>query len=157
MIKEIPDFMLVEKRMFNVSQKVLFNAWVEPEALQVWFGAGDLYVESVEVDLQVGGQYRIGLKKDQNNLFYHTGKYKEITPYEKLVLTWLLDGKDCDGCTGEHAETIVTVKFIAKGDQTELVLQHEKLPSEASRNNHSKGWNACFDILAKYCLQKDQH
>ncbi|MGH1351987.1 MAG: SRPBCC family protein [Methyloligellaceae bacterium] len=148
--KEIPDFMLIERRIFNVTQETLFNAWVQAEALQVWFGAGDLHVESVELDLKVGGEYKIGLRKEGGDLFYHRGEYQEITPHDRLVFTWLLEDKGCSDCSGEHGETIVTVNFIEKGRQTELVLRHEKLPSEASRSNHSMGWNACFDILASY-------
>ncbi len=144
---KLPDFFLQERRLFKASRAKLFQAWTDAEALKSWFGPEGVTIETVEVDLRVGGEYCFGMRPDGSPLFYHRGNYLEIIKDEKLVFSWLLEGQDCDGCTGEHGETVVTVEFLQKGEMTELVLSHEKLPSEEARDNHSLGWNGCLDNL----------
>lgn len=50
----------------------------------------------------------------------------------------------------EFPETLVTVEFRDLGGRTEVVLTHEMLPSEKSRDEHHKGWNGCLDRLARF-------
>lgn len=147
---KLPEFFLQEKRLFKASKAALFKAWTDADALKKWFGPEGVTIESVEVDLSVGGEYSFGMKPENSPLFYHRGNYLEIVDNEKLVFSWLLEGQDCDGCSGEHGVTIVTLEFLEKDGMTELVLSHEKLPSEESRANHSLGWSGCLDSLGEY-------
>jgi uncharacterized protein YndB with AHSA1/START domain len=43
----------------------------------------------------------------------------------------------------------VTVEFFARGKFTEVVLTHAVFGSAKDRDEHNKGWNGCFDLLAK--------
>jgi hypothetical protein len=49
----------------------------------------------------------------------------------------------------EAGETLVTVKFLAHGDSTEVVLTHEGFASAEIRDQHTSGWNGCFDTLSR--------
>ncbi len=133
-------------RTFDTPREEVFRAWTEPEALKQWFAPSDAFSTPVaEVDLRVGGNYRIGMKPpDKDDLYIVGGTYQEIQPPEKLVFTLSWEqGVDV-------GETLVTVEFRDLGDSTEVVLSHERFPTEESRDKHAEGWNGCLERLAKF-------
>jgi uncharacterized protein YndB with AHSA1/START domain len=67
-----------------------------------------------------------------------------------ILESWILDGQDCDGSEGEYAETVVTIEFHDLGSATRLVLTHDFLPSEKSKEAHSMGWKGCLEHLEAY-------
>jgi len=70
----------------------------------------------------------------------HTGKYVEISRYEKLVFTWV-SPFSTDGST-------VTILFSATQDGgTHIDFNHVKFPDQESRDNHEGGWKAILDCL----------
>lgn len=139
-----PETTLVVKRTFSASRDAVFNAWTDPNALKQWFHAGDDMTTPIhEVDLRVGGKYRLGMQaKDDNTLYVVHGTYREVQRPEKLVYTWSWEGQ-------EAAETLVTVLFRELENSTEVVLTHEQFPSVEERDKHHEGWRACFKQLAE--------
>ena len=87
------------------------------------------------------------MKEPNGNIVNHGGQYREIDPPNKLVFTWILEGQNCEGSEGLYAETVVTIEFHEIGDSTRLILTHEFLPNEKSREGHTMGWIGCFDKL----------
>lgn len=148
----LPEGEIVEiRRVFQVGREALFDAWTEPDALKAWFGPDGVETRVADVDLQIGGMYRFELHLPDGAVVEHRGVYQEIVPSEKLVFTWVLKNQACEGSSGEHMETRVTVLFRELAEQaTELYLLHEGLPTKKSRDGHTFGWNGCFDGLRKY-------
>lgn len=145
-------------RTFTASREKVFRAWTDPEALKRWHApADDFSTPHVEVDLRVGGRYRIEMKDPQGESHVVTGVYREITPPEKLVFTFGWEGGQ--GCGGEQVgdigETVVTIVFEAQGQgqgqgmATKVTLTHELFPTSEIRDKHSMGWTGCLDRLAK--------
>ncbi len=58
-----------------------------------------------------------------------------------------------DGPATNHVETLVTVELTPLGDETELVLTHERLPTQAMREGHTKGWGQILDHMAEEIAQ----
>ncbi len=56
----------------------------------------------------------------------------------KLVYTWSIDD-------GGGETSLVTVQFEPRGGDTEIIVVHEDLPSEAVRESHAAGWTGCLD------------
>lgn len=139
-----PETTLVLKRNFPASRERVFNAWTDPAALKEWFHVGDDWTTSIhEVDLKVGGLYRLGMQSPDNDLPYIVrGTYLEIERPEKLVHTWSWEGED-------SVETLVTVLFHDRGDFTEVELKHEKFPNSEERDKHNQGWLGCLEQFAK--------
>jgi uncharacterized protein YndB with AHSA1/START domain len=133
------------KRIFNVSRDRVFRAWTDPKELKQWCAPGEDYTTPIaEVDLRVGGKYRIGMQpKGQETAHIATGVYREVKPPEKLVYSWWWEGAT------QHEETLVTVEFRDLGGSTELVLTHELFPDEVARDKHTEGWTGCLNGLAK--------
>ena len=132
------------RRTFQAPREKVFRAWTDPEELKKWWGPEGYATPSAEVDLRVGGKYRLGMRKlPDGEIFYLSGIYREVRPPERLVYTWRWEAQP------EHGETLVTVEFREVGDSTEVVLTHERFPTETARDDHNRGWSGCLDRLAK--------
>jgi uncharacterized protein YndB with AHSA1/START domain len=149
-----PHLDLSLRRTFNATPERLFRAWTQAEQLVKWFGPEGVTTEVAEVDLKVGGAYRVVMRTPQGNLVVHHGVYREIQPNQKLVFTWILDGQHCEGSEEEYCETVVTIYFNENEGATELVIIHDFLPTEKARDNHEFGWNGCFECLEKLVVQQ---
>jgi len=146
---QIEDYTLSLNRDFNVPPEKVFQAWTDPQIVARWFGPDGAEVESVEIDLNVGGTYSLTLKEPDNSVAVLHGEYREIDPPHKLVFTWILDGQACEGSAGLHAETVVTLDFQDRSGSTRLVLTHDFLPTEESRDGHFMGWTDSLESLAQ--------
>jgi len=132
------------RRIFKTRREKVFRAWTDPEELKKWWGPEGYATPSAEVDLRVGGKYRLGMRKLPNGeIFYLSGTYREVRPPERLVYTWRWEAEP------EYGETLVTVEFLQAGNSTEVVLTHEFFPTEKARDDHNRGWSSCLDRLAK--------
>jgi uncharacterized protein YndB with AHSA1/START domain len=130
------------QRLLSASPQEVFDAWTDPESLQQWFCPGTVSLTSVELDARVGGYFRIVMRDETKDLV-HTGEYREITPPQRLVFTWR-----SSGTYGE--ETLVTIELHPRGNKTELVLTHERLPDTSSAGKHEGGWQDVVRKLAVY-------
>jgi len=146
---QIQDYTLSLNRDFNAPPEKVFQAWTDPRIMARWFGPDGAEVQSAEIDLEVGGEYRLTLKEPDGSVAVLHGAYREIDPPRKLIFTWILDGQACEGSAGLHAETVVTLVFEDQGGATRLVLTHDFLPTEESRDGHFTGWTDSLESLAK--------
>ena len=135
---------LQTRRTFPARLEVVFRAWTEPAALRQWFAVAEGYTTPVaEVDLRVGGRYRLGMQApDSDRLMVATGAYREVSPPEKLVFTWRWESAPRD-----EPDTLVTVEFRQRDDATEVVLTHSLFPGAAERDMHLEGWQGCLNSL----------
>ncbi len=112
-----------------------------------WFIEPDGEMRVAALDLRTGGHYRLE-GTDGGKPWSIWGTYREVTPPSKLVYTWSWDNDPALGDPiGE--DTVVTVEFLDRGADTELVVTHERLATERARAEHDAGWIGCLDRLAK--------
>lgn len=134
--------MLHLTRTFVAPGGRLFRAWTDAEELKKWFGPVGYATPIAEVDLRVGGKYRLGMRRlPDGDIFYLTGTYREVRAPEKLVYTWFWVNEP------ELGETVVTVEFRLRGNSTEVVVTHDLFPNQKMRDDHDKGWNSCLGRL----------
>ena len=147
MVAKPDDSTLVIKRTFAASPTAVYQAWTTPDAMRQWLRpTSDFTHNTVEVDLRVGGTYRIGFESPEGKLDTVDGQFLEIVPNERLVYTWIWQPPH------EYAgvETQVTVEFNAQGDGTELVLTHRRFAATEMRDHHIMGWSGAIDQLVDY-------
>jgi uncharacterized protein YndB with AHSA1/START domain len=53
------NLVLVVRRTINATARRLFEAWTRPEQLRSWWGPRPVRCVDAQVDLRVGGRYRI--------------------------------------------------------------------------------------------------
>ncbi|MBN8420987.1 MAG: SRPBCC domain-containing protein [Verrucomicrobia bacterium] len=130
-------------RLFKAPRERVFAAFTTPEYMNQWFGCGGK-VTTCTTDLREGGSYRLETHNPESGeVFIVKGVYQEVAPPARVVFTWTYEGdEEWAGC-----ESVVSVDFIASGDQTELRLTHTGFPSAESRGNHNQGWGTCLDKL----------
>ena len=135
---------LVIRRTINASVARVFEAWTEPEQLRRWWGPRPVTCSAAEVDLRVGGEYRIGNLLPDGTVLWIAGRFEVVDPPERLVYTWEIERKGKP--TPERSR--VTVRFEPRDDKTEVIVVHERIDTEETRVDHEQGWNGCLDGLA---------
>jgi uncharacterized protein YndB with AHSA1/START domain len=130
------------RRTFQAPRERVFRAWTSAEELKRWHAPVSHTTPLVEMDLRVGGKYRITMRAPDGAEHSAVGVYREIDPPKKLVFTWSWEG-------GDMNDTLVTIEFLERGSATELVLTHELFPNDTVRANHEAGWNAAFEKLTQ--------
>jgi len=122
-------------RTILAPQQKVFEAWTEPKKLKEWFGSDGFDTIRANVDLHVGGQYCLALRKlPGGEPFDLIGAYLEIAYPFKLVYTWLW-------------KTLVVVEFRNLGDCTEILLTHGLFRRKDIRDQHSTGWSDSLERL----------
>ena len=80
---------LVVTRTVNGPARIVFEAWTKPELFKQWWAPKSMgmFLRSCEMDVRVGGRYRLVFGHDASNPDEFFGKYIEVTPHSRLVWT----------------------------------------------------------------------
>lgn len=133
------------RRRMPAPREVVFEAWIDPQGIREWMCPGDAASAEASLDVRVGGSYRIVMKgKDRDHV--HTGVYQVVEPPSKLVFTWTREEDD--------VQTLVTVEFLAHGEESELILTHERLPDADVMRRYQSGWGQIADKFAAYLARQ---
>ncbi|HUF11773.1 MAG TPA: SRPBCC domain-containing protein [Longimicrobiales bacterium] len=139
--------MKVERRIRAPRERV-FEAWTRAEELKRWSAPEGMTIPETEVDLRVGGRFRIAMQEPEGGARHvAVGTYREVTPPSRLVYTWawLPEGGDEPGDAPQ--ETVIIVDFEKDGDGTRVVMVHEGFVTEADRDKHEQGWTSSLNRL----------
>ena len=134
------------KRFINAPRDRVYHAWTDPAQLKEWWGPESVRTRNFAADVRVGGKYRWDLINQEGEDMTVFGEYRELVPGKKIVFTWQWHDDD----VWENRTSIVTVELSDRDGGTELLLKHEQLPSEESRDRHNEGWNSVLDRLEKF-------
>jgi uncharacterized protein YndB with AHSA1/START domain len=134
---------LVVRKIIRASPERLFDAWTRPEQLRNWWGPTSVTCIGAEIDLKVGGRYRIANQFPDGKVLWIGGEYELIERPGRLVFSWQLESP------AAPAER-VTVTFAPRGESSEVTVTHERIANAATRNLHEQGWLGCLDGLAQY-------
>ncbi len=145
-VARTPESTIRLEQHINAPAEQVFAAWVEPHRMTGWYAPTDDFAPTgAEVDLQVGGRYRVAMfPPGQEQPAVVTGQYCRIDPPRSLSFTWSWVAPRVD----TH-ETQVTLEFQPNGNATDLVLTHERFRDESLRIQHTQGWQGCLERLSR--------
>jgi uncharacterized protein YndB with AHSA1/START domain len=132
---------LIVRRTIRASPERLFAAWTEPDRLQAWWGPAGVSCIGAEIDLSVGGSYRIGNRLADGSELWIAGEFELVRPPHELVYTWKI---------AEHPEERVHVRFVPREEGTEVIVTHTRITDRTVQRGHEEGWEGCLDGLARY-------
>lgn len=122
------------RRVMPAAPDVVFDEWLDPEALREWMCPRPVYCVDVVVEPRVGGRVRFDID-DSGTRVLITGQFLAIDRPRALRFTW--SNSDWNDPT---VTSIVNVEFEPAGDgQTLMSIEHSLLPPEEFDNFHS-GW-----------------
>lgn len=132
------------QRRFRASPERIFRAWTQPAALRQWWCPPGWTAGTIDIDLRVGGTYRIAMSRSGSvsASVAVRGRFIEVRAPNRLVYTW-----QWEGAFPDMPETRVTLELQGSSDETLLTLRHEGFSESASRQQHRSGWMSACDRL----------
>ncbi|MBR1124504.1 SRPBCC domain-containing protein [Bradyrhizobium lablabi] len=123
----------------------VYAAWAEPEKLVQWFGPSKIKPGTLkaEMDVRVGGRYRISFVHESGEYSEVGGVYREVVPNRRLEFSWAWHS------TPER-ESLVRIELKPDGAATLLTFHHEQFFDQSARDNHERGWIQLFGSLENY-------
>ena len=137
--------MLHLEKVLQAPRERVFAACVEPDELAEWWGPAGFTAPSVDLDVHVGGRYRITMQPPEGEAFHLRGEYSEVDPPRRLVCTFEWEEPDPD-----DQETVVTLSFLDDPEGTRLVLDQGPFATDARYALHEAGWTETLERLAQF-------
>jgi uncharacterized protein YndB with AHSA1/START domain len=139
------------ERVLSAPAQQVFRMHTEPEQWAKWWGPKGFTVPSIEIDLRVGGGYRIAMQPPDGDLFSLSGEIREIDPPNLLAYTFRWEPPDPD-----DQETVVTFSLRDRGPSTLAVVDQGVFANEARRAIHVHGWTESLDRLIEVITREGQ-
>jgi len=113
---------IVVTRTFNAPARIVFAAWTKPDLFKRWWvpKSAGISLLSCEMDVRVGGKYRLVFGNDPAKGMEFFGRYLEVIPNARLAWT---------NEEGGDGGAVTTVTFEEKAGKTHLVV-HDLYPSK---------------------------
>src|SRR5688500_13296628 len=80
---------IVITRTFNGPARIVFDAWTRAELFKRWWipKSAGLTLHSCEMEVRVGGKYRLVISHGASEPMAFFGTYAEVTPHSRLAWT----------------------------------------------------------------------
>ena len=119
----------------------VFHAWTDPDSLKRWWGPPGVTCTHAEVDLRVGGAFRLANQMPDGQVMWISGQYQLIDRPRRLEYTWQT------GSVEAAEPEQVVVRFDPHGDATKVTITHAGIGSAEAMAGHEQGWVGCLNGL----------
>ena len=147
-----PAKQLIIERTLKAAPERIFDAFTDPDQLTQWWWPRGFTCPAAEVDLRVGGTYRLAMLWPDavatENQFSHYmgGEYYEIERPRRLVMS----GRAGNDEQGELFATLIDITLEPRDGGTALTMRQsyfEPLPPPQAMGGAEQGWNEQLDKL----------
>ena len=136
-----PGHVVRIERTFAARAEQVFDAWTSPEVMRRWFHCDPNWDTPVaDVDLRVGGNVRVVMRKPDGSEVEAQGKFTLIDRPKRLVMTWIFDDDPSN-------EQLLELSFTESQGATTAVLVNSRISTDQRRDDQAKGWHGCLDEL----------
>lgn len=129
-------------RLIKAGQARVFSAWTDPTMIVQWWGAGDVKCTAAEMNLTVGGAYRIANQAPDGTTMWIAGTFSHVNPPRDLAYTWAIEP-----ITDSTTYSLVEVTFDEAEDGTLVTITQTRIASPEAREIHRDGWIGCLEGL----------
>lgn len=131
-------------REFNFPLETVFDAWLDAENLGNWLFSTPEGVDKMsEIDPRVGGNFRIGERRD-GEMAMHVGTFHEIDRPNLIVFSYYMETANEDA----PSNVIINFEKTKRGCKVFITHEMDEVWSEYEDLAIS-GWNMIFDGLEK--------
>lgn len=151
-VERVSDRELIVTRTFNGPAQLVFDVWTKPELVKRWWApkSHGVTLFECESDLQSGGIYRYAFGRDPKDPEVFSGRYREVNPPSRLVLTQTYERFP------EAGEAVVTVTFEESEGKTRLTLRqvypNKEALDRAIAYGMERGMREAFDQLDRLAI-----
>jgi uncharacterized protein YndB with AHSA1/START domain len=130
------------ERVLPATREVVFDAWLDPDALRDWMCPRPARCVGVTIEPRAGGRLRLDIEEDGTR-FFVAGQFRVVDRPHRLTFTW-----HCSTWPPGTGESVVTVEFQPHGQShTLMTIDHQLLPA-GLEPRHERGWRAIGAQLA---------
>lgn len=133
-------------RVFAAPRELVFKAWSHGDHVRRWFSPQFYSVPEAEVDFRAGGAFVLCMRSPEGQDFWSRGKFLEISPPERLVLSFDVE---IGGVKRFVAHTTVT--FESEGACTRMSVRqaYDFLDPAflSAAEGAPEGWRTTLDKL----------
>ncbi|MEO8655107.1 MAG: SRPBCC domain-containing protein, partial [Ramlibacter sp.] len=121
-------------RHYPVAPDKVWRAWTDPQALSRWFGPGEMgSVTRADLDVRVGGRYRIAFRTEDGQEHDVSGEYLEVVVNRALQFTWAWK-------TTPERVSLVTIELKPAATGCDMNFRHDRFFDPQARDAHERGW-----------------
>jgi uncharacterized protein YndB with AHSA1/START domain len=126
-------------RTIAASPEQIYDVWTDPKSPGgPWFGAARIIFHPV-----VDGLFFFAVNH-AGKTWPHYGRFTQLERGKVAEFTWMSEAT-------KGLESLVTVTFEARGEETEVTLRHTGVPDDEMGRQHQDGWTWMLNALAE-CL-----
>jgi uncharacterized protein YndB with AHSA1/START domain len=131
-------------RVLRAAPERVYRAFIDADAMCKWFPPNGFTCKVHHLDAKVGGTYKMSFTNFTTGKSHSFGgKYIELVPNERLVITDEFDDPNLPGTM----KTSVVLKNVSFG--TEINIVQEGIPESIPLEACYLGWQESLALLAK--------
>lgn len=134
---------LFASQVVKAKRSKVFDAWTKPDLVRQWWGPPPFTCPVAEIDLRVGGNYRLANLGLDGEIIWISGTFTRVEAPDALSYTWALS-------TRSDVPSVLHVEFLDHPDGTEVRVHHERFADVAVRDEHADGWVGCLGKFAGF-------
>ena len=152
--RELDERTIVITRVFDAPRDLVFRAWTDPKHVAQWWGPQGFTNPLCEMDLRVGGVFRVHMRGPDGVTYPCKGVYREVREPERIVYAGEAEEGSVGCGAGLPPRALVTVTFAERDGKTTVTI-HTRLQSAADREaavqtGFNTGWASSLDRLAEH-------
>jgi uncharacterized protein YndB with AHSA1/START domain len=142
-LTEKSGYLVRIERTFAASAEEVFDAWTSPEVMRRWLHcASDWETPEAEVDLRVGGNVRVVMRRPDGTEAEARGEYTLIDRPQRLAMTWTFHDDPSN-------EQLIELSFNESDGSTTVLMLNSGISTDARRDAQDWGWRGCLDELER--------
>jgi uncharacterized protein YndB with AHSA1/START domain len=153
-VSETADREILLTRVFDAPRGMVWDAWIDPKQVALWWGPKGFSTTIEEMDVRPGGVWKQVMHGPDGMDYPNKSVFTEVVPYERLA--YRLTGGRKGGPAGQF---VMTATFADKGKGTRLTMRMVFASAEERDRNvreyrSIEGGEQTLGRLADYLLTR---